>query len=101
MGERGHPGPPGPPGEQGLPGAAGKEGTKVSFWKLPCQADIFFLENQNFVFSLDPFGQMGNFSNKCVSEIHTFRSVWLELRQGFCRWSTEGLWDQTFPGLME
>lgn len=42
MGERGHPGPPGPPGEQGLPGAAGKEGTKVSFWKLLCQADIFF-----------------------------------------------------------
>lgn len=84
MGERGHPGPPGPPGEQGLPGAAGKEGTKVSFWKLLCQADIFFfLENQNFVFSLDPFGQMGNFSNRCFSESHTFRSVLLELRQGF------------------
>lgn len=68
MGERGHPGPPGPPGEQGLPGAAGKEGTKVSFWKLPYQADNIFLENQNFVFSLDPFGHMGDFLNKCLSE---------------------------------
>lgn len=35
------------------------------------------------MFSLDPFGQMGNFSNKCFSEIHMFRSFFLELRLGF------------------
>lgn len=49
MGERGHPGPPGPPGEQGLPGVTGKEGTKVSFWKLPCQGNLFFFPLGNWL----------------------------------------------------
>lgn len=106
MGERGHPGPPGPPGEQGLPGVTGKEGTKVSFWKLPCQGNLFFSPRElvkTLCFLLILLDKWVIFQTNASLKPTRSDPFCLNLDRAVtrCRQCTEGMWDQTIPAPVE